>query len=140
MQRLLMLAAMASLLVSAGVSTAMAQDGFRSPTGNIHCQFFTSDGESVLRCDLRQISKQSIPRPADCELDFGRAFEISTRATRGTPLCYGDTVQDNRLPMLAYDQTWRRGDLVCVAQRTGVTCKNADGHGFMLSQALQRVF
>ena len=140
MQRLLAAAVASLLFVGTGLSSALAQEGFRSPTGNIHCQFFNSDGEAVIRCDLRQVSNRSMPRPRDCEQDFGQAFEISTRATRGMPLCSGDTVQDNRLPVLAYDQSWKRGGLVCVSERAGVTCRNADGHGFVVSRAAQRVF
>ena len=134
-------AAVASILfASAGVSTAWAQEGFRSPTGNIHCQFFAVDGDAVIRCDLRQVSNRSLPRPRDCELDWGQAFEISGRATRGTPLCYGDTVQDERLPVLPYGQSWQRAGLTCISEQSGVSCRNARGHGFTLSRAAQSVF
>jgi hypothetical protein len=140
LQRLFMAAA-AILLASAGFTqAALAQEGFRSPTGNIHCQFFAIDGDAVIRCDLRQVSNRSLPRPRDCDLDFGQAFEISGRATRGAPLCYGDTVQDNGLPVLPYGQTWQRAGLTCLSEQTGVSCRNARGHGFTLSRAAQRVF
>jgi hypothetical protein len=137
----LVLAVVASiLLASASISVASAQEGFRSPTGNIHCQYFAGDGDPVIRCDLRQVSKRSLPRPRDCELEWGQAFEIGARARRGEPLCYGDTVQDNRLPVLPYGQSWQRGGLGCLSEQTGVTCRNAGGHGFTLSRAAQRVF
>jgi len=134
-------AAVASILfASTGVSTAWAQEGFRSPTGNIHCQFFAVDGDAVIRCDLRQVSNRSLPRPRSCDLEWGQAFEISGRAMRGTPLCYGDTVQDERLPVLPYGQSWQRAGLTCISEQSGVSCRNARGHGFTLSRAAQSVF
>ncbi len=140
MERLFTAAVVSILFASAGVSTASAQDGFRSPTGNIHCQFFAIDGDAVIRCDLRQVSNRSIPRPRNCDLDWGQAFEISARATRGSPLCYGDTAQDDRLPVLPYGQSWQRSGLTCISEQSGVSCRNPRGHGFTLSRAAQRVF
>ena len=140
MERLFTAAVVSILFASAGVSTASAQDGFRSPTGNIHCQFFAIDGDAVIRCDLRQVSNRSIPRPRNCDLEWGQAFEISARATRGSPLCYGDTAQDDRLPVLPYGQSWQRSGLTCISEQSGVSCRNPRGHGFTLSRAAQRVF
>jgi hypothetical protein len=132
--------AAAVLFAMTGLSPALAQEGFRSPTGNIHCQYFAIDGDAVIRCDLRQVSTRSFPRPRNCDLDFGQAFEISGRATRGAPLCHGDTVQDERLPVLPYGQTWQRAGLTCLSEQSGVTCRNARGHGFTVARAAQRVF
>jgi hypothetical protein len=119
---------------------AAAQDGFRSPSGNIHCQFFQGDGNAVVRCDLAQISNRPPPRPRDCDLEWGQAFEVSAGTARGVRLCYGDTVQDNRLPVLPYGRTWSRGGLACTSEKSGVTCRNAGGHGFTLARAAQSVF
>ena len=136
MKKLVTAAAVFILLAS----PALAQEGFRSPSGNIHCQFFAADGDATIRCDLRQISNRPLPRPRDCDLEWGQAFEISARAARGAPLCYGDTVQDNRLPALPYGQTWQRAGLTCISEQSGVSCRNARGHGFTLARAGQRVF
>ena len=134
-------AAVAILLAStAFTQTAQAQEGFRSPSGNIHCQFFAIDGDATIRCDLRQVSYRSFPRPRNCDLEWGQAFEISGRATRGAPLCHGDTVQDNSLPVLPYGHYWQRAGLTCVSEQTGVSCRNARGRGFTLARAAQRVF
>jgi hypothetical protein len=132
--------AVSILFASTALSPALAQEGFRSPSGNIHCQYFAVDGDATIRCDLRQISNRPLPRPRDCDLDWGQAFEISGRANRGTPLCHGDTVQDNRLPVLPYGQHWQRAGLTCISEQNGVSCRNARGHGFTLSRAAQRVF
>jgi hypothetical protein len=140
LQRLSVAAVALILFASAGWSSASAQEGFRSPTGNIHCQFHAIDNDAVIRCDLAQVSNRSFPRPRSCDLEWGQAFEISGRGTRGQPLCYGDTVQDPRLPVLAYGQSWQRSGLTCISEQTGVSCRNARGHGFTLARAAQSVF
>ena len=122
----------------AGVTIAIGQGGptgFKSPSGNIHCQVFGGE----LRCDIAQVSGPLPPRPRDCELEWGQAFAM-TATSRSERLCYGDTVADNSLPVLAYGSTWRRGGFTCTSEQTGVTCSNAPGHGFALSRAVQRLF
>lgn len=140
LQKMFAAAVVSILLASSAVSPASAQEGFRSPSGNIHCQYFAIDGDATIRCDLRQISNRPAPRPRDCDLEWGKAFEISGRAGRGSLICHGDTVQDPRLPVLAYGQSWQRAGLTCLSEETGVSCRNARGHGFTLSRAAQRVF
>lgn len=130
----------AAVLTALVAPAALAQEGFRSPSGNIHCQYFAVDGDATIRCDLRRISNRAPPRPRDCDLEWGQAFEISARAARGVRLCYGDTVQDDRLPVLPYGRSWQRPGLACASEPTGVTCRNAGGHGIALSRAKQQVF
>ncbi len=131
-----------ALLAVSFAPCALAQEGFRSPSGNIHCQFFGAGGgtDATIRCDLRQIANRPPPRPRDCDLEWGQAFVISARATRGTRLCYGDTVQDNRLPVLPYGRSFERGGLRCMSEQSGVSCRNVRGHGFSLSRGAQSVF
>ena len=120
--------------------------GFRTPSNNIHCQSFEIDADKgggkvrTVRCDIREISNRLPPRPRDCDLEWGQAFELGTDAQPAERLCYGDTVQDPKLPALAYGQTWERGGLRCRSEQSGVTCTNAQGHGFELSRGAQRVF
>jgi len=129
----------AALLAVSFASAAKAQEGFRSPSGNIHCQFFDDDDPTV-RCDLRQTSNRPPPRPRDCDLEWGQAFEVSSRAARGSLLCHGDTVQDDRLSVLPYGHAWLRGGITCLSAQTGVRCSNARGAGFEIARAKQRVF
>ncbi len=112
-------------------------NGFRSPSGNIHCQYFDSD--AVLRCDLKEISNRPLPRPRDCKNEWGQAFEAFGRRPETGPICYGDTVMDDRLPVLGYGERWERGDFVCRSERTGVSCLNSLGVGFELSRSAQKV-
>jgi len=134
---------------SVGQQAAQADSelvGFRSPSSNIHCQFFElppdNGGDKVrtIRCDIRDISNRLPARPRDCDLEWGQAFELGTDARPGERICYGDTVQDPKLPALAYGQAWERGGLRCRSDQSGVSCTNAQGHGFELSRGSQRVF
>jgi hypothetical protein len=58
----------------------------------------------------------------------------------GTRVCYGDTVLDKTLPVLAYGEVWQRGGFICKSEQTGITCFTANRHGFSLSRAKQEVF
>jgi hypothetical protein len=113
--------------------------GLQTPSGNIHCQFFNYDKQTSLRCDIAQIATRP-PRPADCELDWGGAFEVSVRGHNAQRICHGDTVKDTSLPVLAYGAIWQRGGFTCTSDQTGLTCFNADRHGFSLSKARQDIF
>lgn len=134
--------------VTASVASAPSQQepellGFRSPSNNVHCQFFASTpdrGASVIRCDLRETSNRPPPKPRDCDLEWGQAFELASDAKPAERLCHGDTVMNPKLAPLAYGQTWERGGLRCKSEPSGVTCVNAHGRGFELSRGAQRVF
>ena len=119
--------------------------GFRSPSNNIHCQYF--DGGSVapadpnvVRCDIKSIGNALPRRPKDCDLEWGQAFEMSDRKEPAHRLCYGDTVMDPRLPVLQYGATWQRGRIACKSEQSGVSCVNGEGNGFELSRNAQRLF
>jgi len=128
------------LMLAASLITApaMAQDvSFRSPTGNIHCMIFTGSYTGA-RCDLSQFTS-SYKRPADCDLDWGYAFEVGASG-RGEPLCAGDTVKDPKAAVLDYGHSVSAGGLTCTSARTGMTCKNVAGHGFTVAKARQKAF
>jgi hypothetical protein len=134
--RLTLVIVAACVGAAATASGQFVPTGFKSPSGNIHCQYF----EPELRCDIAQLSAPAPPRPRDCDLEWGQAFAVSAGSRSAVRLCYGDTVMDDRLPVLAYGSVWRRGGLTCTSEQTGVTCSNALGHGFSLSRAVQRLF
>jgi len=72
-----------TLLALIGAAGVHAQDrpiGFLTPSKNIACQFFADNGQGVLRCDI--VNMEARPhRPADCELDYGHAFEMSAKGS-----------------------------------------------------------
>ena len=129
----------------AGDTHASGLAGFRSPSGNIYCQYFDGGSDkppsaNVVRCDIKSISSPLPARPKDCELEWGQAFEIDDRTGPAQRLCYGDTVMDPRLPVLPYGAAWQRGGIACKSERSEVSCVNVKGNGFELSRAAQRLF
>ncbi|WP_225126438.1 DUF6636 domain-containing protein [Bradyrhizobium sp. IC3123] len=101
------------------IGAAHAQDrpiGFLTPSKNIACQFFTDNGQGVLRCDIMNMDVRP-RRPADCELDWGHAFEMSAKGA-ASRICAGDTVMDPSLPVLAYGEVWQRGGLSRLSKST----------------------
>ncbi|WP_028138559.1 DUF6636 domain-containing protein [Bradyrhizobium japonicum] len=132
-------------ILLAMIGAAHAQDrpiGFLTPSKNIACQFFTDNGQAndkgVLRCDIMNMDARP-RRPADCELDWGHAFEMSAKGA-ASRICAGDTVMDQSLPVLAYGEVWQRGGFTCRSEQTGLTCFNAMQRGFSLARGKQEVF
>jgi hypothetical protein len=130
----------AALAVALHGVPALSQDmdGFVTPSGNIHCVYFGYD-DAGLRCGIDQVSNKLPPRPADCDLDWGTEFWLGIKAKRAERICHGDT-SAGAYPVLPYGATWTRPGIVCQSERTGVSCRNAQGAGFELSRARQRLF
>jgi hypothetical protein len=126
------------LIATDVANTQDASIGFQSPSKNIACQYFGYDKQNVLRCDIMEATVTA-RRPADCDLEWGKAFEMRSKGN-AERLCHGDTVMDKALPVLAYGEVWQRGGFTCTSEQTGVTCFNADRHGFSLSRTKQEVF
>ena len=132
------LVALLFLIVSNVANAQTAQTGFQSPSKNIACQYFDYDKRNILRCDIAAMETRP-RRPADCELDYGGAFEMNAKGPAAR-ICHGDTVMDKSLPVLAYGEVWQRGGFTCKSEQTGVTCFNADRRGFSLARAKQEMF
>jgi hypothetical protein len=120
---------------------AVAQDyfGFQTPTGNIHSAIYSWAGGTEARCDLRELTPSYTQRPAGCDLDWGSAFAVGARG-KGVLACVGDTVIDPQNPVLPYGEAVSLGGISCVSAKTGITCTNAEGHGFSVARAKQRLF
>jgi hypothetical protein len=126
------------LMTAGGAMAQSAATGFQSPSKNIACQYFDYDKQNVLRCDIGAMETKP-RRPADCELDYGGAFEMNARGPAAR-ICHGDTVMDKSLPVLGYGEVWQRGGFTCTSEQTGVTCFNTERRGFSLARAKQEVF
>jgi hypothetical protein len=109
--------------------------GFKTPTSNVYCMI----EETWLRCDLK-IADPIPQKPPDCYLDWGDAFIVAPNGDGGYVLCHGDTVANDALPTLSYGSSWSREGYTCKSERTGVTCTNVMGHGFLLSRTRGTVF
>lgn len=112
---------------------------FQTPSGNISCAIFPGE-ESSLRCDMKELKQTYTARPADCELDWGTAFGISAVGKSGEVICHGDTLFGTDSASLAYGKSLEAGGFQCMSEKSGLTCRNAAGHGFTLSKAKQELF
>jgi hypothetical protein len=114
---------------------------FRTPSNNIHCLASTvvADG-GYLRCDLKIIESQRLATKEPCKLEAGDAFAILANGKMGEVVCHGDTVIQEGSPVLQYGQVWRELGFTCQSSQAGLTCSNAEKHGFFLSRTTQRVF
>ena len=138
MRTLAILPALSLLTFAAPAHAQSGPAGFQSPSKNIACQYFDYDKQNILRCDIGAMETKP-RRPADCDLDYGGAFEMNAKGPAAR-LCHGDTVMDKALPVLGYDEVWQRGGFTCKSEQTGITCFNADRRGFSLARAKQEVF
>jgi hypothetical protein len=129
---------LALMLTACAVMAQSGPAGFQSPSKNIACQYFDYDKQNTLRCDISAMETKP-RRPADCDLDYGGAFEMNAKGS-AVRLCHGDTVMDNSLPVLGYGEVWQRGGFTCKSEQAGITCFNADRRGFSLARAKQEVF
>ena len=119
------------------VTEARAADPgmWQTPSGNIACQVIGAN----LRCDMRRTGT-SVRRPSSCEFDYGKAFGITRRGSRGRRLCVSDFVGGPGTPTIAYGRTWRRGGFTCTVRESGLRCRNGRNHGFELRIGRQRLF
>jgi hypothetical protein len=130
-----------SLAVAVLASPALADDyiGFQSPTGNIQCGIYRSDQMASARCDLMELVQSYTKEPADCEFDWGRSFAVDDQG-KGYVACVSDAVGDLSNPVLGYGEAVSLGGISCVSAKTGMTCTNAEGHGFTVAKAKQKVY
>lgn len=117
---------------------------FRMPSNQVHCMIVTSEGNSEpngINCEINQtfVRTPVRPRPADCEYDWGQSFELGNDSDADL-VCVSDSVRSDDSPVLDYGNSIKAGKIVCSSAESGLTCKNAKGHGFFLSRRAQKIF
>ena len=129
-----LLAAALALVLAAPAEAILVQ--FRTPSSNIGCVYSSEPGNGgpYLRCDILSGLRPKPPRPNGCTLDWAGGYQMNATG-RSRPVCAGDTVVNTRAKTVAYGRTWARGGFTCTSRRTGLSCKNRSGHGFLLSRA-----
>lgn len=113
--------------------------GFRTPSGNIYC-----NGEALdpyLGCTIVNREAGSAPSglgscPAGRELNVEINETGSVRVECGRAAGRLSTYTD----IANYGVSANFGRITCRSERTGFSCRNADGHGFTLSRRAQQVF
>jgi hypothetical protein len=139
----LFLVPLAALFAVATSAQAQQTVMFRTPSNNIHCMAMFDKGKSQpddVVCDISKIaSRPLLPKPADCEFDWGQRFVLEPRggAFMG---CYSDWVGSDTSPVLGYGRSLQIGSIVCESSQQGLECRNGAGRGFFLSRAKQSIF
>ncbi len=136
-----MLRILLPLAILAGPALADTPSWFRTPSDNIHCLVDSATEGVVVACEIREraSSEPLLPKPADCDLDWGSRFAVGPSGG-GYMGCHGDTVQNPSALVLPYGQTAVFGPIACSSSEQGLECRNGEGHGFFLSRATQRIF
>lgn len=133
--RLLIAAAVVAAFVAVAASPAAAYKGFVSPTGNIGCIM----EDRAVRCDIREHSWQSPPKPKSCDVDYGGGVAVGLSG-QADFVCAGDTVLDAG-PVLPYGESASKGRFRCTSMESGMRCVNKrNGHGFLLAKQTVRLF
>jgi hypothetical protein len=127
-----LLLALALALPGATFPGLLPQGGFLTPSGNIACNVGrlgpTTRSPFGIGCAV--FSKTT-------------AAGIGTWWMRRTGPAASGYIQANpatEYPKLAYGRRYTWHGITCASAATGLTCRNASGHGFFLSRQRQRVF
>lgn len=133
--RVSLVAVAVALLGLATAASASALKGFVSPSGNIGC---IMSQESV-RCDIRDHSWQSPPKPKSCDVDYGGGVAVD-KSGKAQFVCAGDTTLDAG-PALPYGSAITKGRFRCLSEESGMRCVNRrNGHGFFLAKQSYKLF
>jgi hypothetical protein len=122
-------------------TSALASPPFQMPSGNIRCTADVHNGQpsDIVGTMLARSGPSTTPRPPGCNDEWGYTFELGGRGDVKAA-CGGPITLDGGVQVLGYGRTWTLGGVICVSSKSGLECRNADGHGFFLSRARQSVF
>jgi hypothetical protein len=119
--------------------------GFRSPSGNIHCYYdskaYAPNGsQPLLTCGLSH-ADYAMRLQRRCLAGDWHGFGLRTNA-KPAIFCSGnpDFSIHPVYTALAYGKSWTRGRFTCTSRITGVTCRNAGGHGLFISRQSYRTW
>jgi len=131
-----------ALLAAGAQAAAQATGFFETPSHNIVCLYGygTHVPTPYLECGIASGLRPAPPRSApDCRvLDYTANRIALTPAGRPQPIaCSGDAgpFADPSARELPYGTVWHGGGFSCASASSGLTCRNAAGHGFFLSRA-----
>jgi|SRR5579884_163671 len=111
------------------IHAALALTHFDTDHGNIGCEI--SGG--TVRCDVGSRAWTAPKKPWSCQKAWGQGIFVSPS---GSPqfVCAGDSVLDptGAYVLPGYDD--KVGSVTCQVRSFGVTCFEADGHGFTIGR------
>jgi hypothetical protein len=134
-------------MVSATPSSAASQVHFKSPSGNINCYVFSSQG-GFADCIVRTATWPSLPRkPRSCDLDWAPTEVALGKSTVSRGQCRGDIgplclASGDRCSVLAYGRSIEVGTIRCSSAANGITCRRTTGTraGFRVAREGVAVF
>lgn len=123
----------------AGAAAAEGTLPFQTPDGNVHCRIVFDSDRNHVRCDMLEADKSFADPPEDCDQDWGLAFEVGVLGP-GRPICAGDSVVDPDVQKMPPGYSHGIGGVICFSEEQGMTCMNAEAHGFTLTRDAQIMF
>jgi hypothetical protein len=121
-----------------GVNIEPIAGPFQSPSGDIHCTSFISDGRNTVRCEVVDKRWEAPPRYTECELNWGDRVEL-TENSPGMFSCYGQNLPDPERT-LDHGAVAIFGSISCTAEADGIMClDNGTGHFFNVSRDAYQV-
>ncbi|WP_235953161.1 DUF6636 domain-containing protein [Salipiger sp. PrR002] len=115
---------------------------FKTPSGNIECYIGDSGTATDLQCAIFEFSAApALPRPASCGAPWGHSYILLEQGPV-TMVCGGPGPKNTApgVDIAPYGVSARWGGISCLSQKTGLQCQNADGHGFLLSRRVLKVW
>lgn len=119
-------------LIATVSAAATTQLHFKSPSGNINCYLFATQG-GVADCIVKTATWPKLPKkPASCTLDWAPTevqlvkSHVSLGGCRGDvgPRCYAG---GDRCSVLAYGHSVTLGGVRCSSSTSGITCRRTAG-------------
>lgn len=118
-------------------ASGFSYTAFHTPSGNIRCAAFRSDGQWFLRCDIYRHDWRVAPRTCDAG-DYGSSVSLTGNGRRPKFICVSDAVDSGR--KVRYGRTIYSGPFACTSRRSGLTCTNRRGAGWFLSREAFRFY
>lgn len=126
---------------------APGDDYFKTPSGNIVCQFLPGPKDlprGSLGCVIKSGLRPAPPRRTCREGGYaGDRVDLLATGRVSVPQCagdYGAFLYAAVARLLGYGKTWSRNGFTCVSAIAGLTCRNRSSHGFFLSREHWRQF
>ncbi|MCA0996997.1 DUF6636 domain-containing protein [Alloyangia pacifica] len=115
---------------------------FNTPSGNISCSVgIERDGTDIMCSINEKQGTPPLPRPASCAGAWGHHFEMLDRgpvtAKCGAGWPKETKPETNAMP---YGHIEDFGGITCSSSKQGLECRNRDGHGFLLSRRVLKVW
>ena len=145
----LAVAATAAAPVAARSSTAVHTGFLKTPSKKIYCDYLYGGKNKsfrYVRCGIKGALVPPEPKPkGGCHVvDYvGNRLALHQTGRGRTEPCAGDVgpfADPGAAKTVRYGRTWHGGPFTCTSSRTGMTCRNPGGHGFVIAHRHWRVF